>query len=88
LCHACKVGLQPLRCPCGAFCLDCAACRRFAYRCRALLALPALVTLPAFADSWPNKPVHILGLAQCATQDREERAKWAEYVKIARIEPQ
>ena len=29
-----------------------------------------------------------LDLAQCAAQDREERAKWAEYVRIARIEPQ
>jgi tripartite-type tricarboxylate transporter receptor subunit TctC len=29
-----------------------------------------------------------LTLEQCAAQDREERAKWAEYVKIARIEPQ
>ena len=29
-----------------------------------------------------------LDLAQCAQQDRDERAKWAEYVKIARIEPQ
>ena len=29
-----------------------------------------------------------LDLAQCAQQDREERAKWADYVKIARIEPQ
>ncbi|TWS94702.1 tripartite tricarboxylate transporter substrate binding protein [Reyranella sp. CPCC 100927] len=29
-----------------------------------------------------------LDLAQCAEQDRAERAKWAEYVKIARIEPQ
>ena len=29
-----------------------------------------------------------LDLAQCAQQDREERAKWAEYVKIAKIEPQ
>jgi tripartite-type tricarboxylate transporter receptor subunit TctC len=27
-------------------------------------------------------------LAQCARQDREERAKWADYVKIAKIEPQ
>ncbi len=27
-------------------------------------------------------------LAQCAAQDREERAKWAEYVKIAKITPQ
>lgn len=27
-------------------------------------------------------------LAQCAEQDREERAKWAEYVRIAKIEPQ
>jgi hypothetical protein len=27
-------------------------------------------------------------LAQCAQQDREERTKWAEYVKIAKIEPQ
>ena len=29
-----------------------------------------------------------LSLEQCAAQDREERAKWADYVKIARIEPQ
>jgi tripartite-type tricarboxylate transporter receptor subunit TctC len=29
-----------------------------------------------------------LDLAQCAAQDREERAKWAQYVKIAKIEPQ
>ena len=29
-----------------------------------------------------------LDLAQCAQQDREERAKWADYVKIAKIEPQ
>jgi tripartite-type tricarboxylate transporter receptor subunit TctC len=29
-----------------------------------------------------------LTLEQCAQQDREERAKWADYVKIARIEPQ
>ncbi len=29
-----------------------------------------------------------LTLEQCAEQDRAERAKWAEYVKIARIEPQ
>jgi len=31
---------------------------------------------------------HRLDLAQCAQQDQEERAKWAEYVKIAHIEPQ
>jgi tripartite-type tricarboxylate transporter receptor subunit TctC len=29
-----------------------------------------------------------LTLEQCAQQDRDERMKWAEYVKIARIEPQ
>ena len=29
-----------------------------------------------------------LDLAQCAEEDRIERAKWAEYVKIAKIEPQ
>jgi tripartite-type tricarboxylate transporter receptor subunit TctC len=29
-----------------------------------------------------------LDLVQCAEQDREERAKWADYVRIARIEPQ
>ncbi|MBI2735527.1 MAG: tripartite tricarboxylate transporter substrate binding protein [Rhodospirillales bacterium] len=29
-----------------------------------------------------------LTLEQCAEQDRDERAKWAEYVKIAKIEPQ
>jgi hypothetical protein len=27
-------------------------------------------------------------LEQCAAQDRDERAKWAEYVKMARIEAQ
>ena len=27
-------------------------------------------------------------LAQCAEQDREERAKWADYVRIAKIEQQ
>jgi tripartite-type tricarboxylate transporter receptor subunit TctC len=31
---------------------------------------------------------HRLDLEQCAAKDREERAKWADYVKIARIEPQ
>ena len=30
----------------------------------------------------------MLDLEQCAHEDRIERAKWAEYVKIARIEPQ
>ena len=29
-----------------------------------------------------------LTLEQCAQQDRDERAKWADYVKIAKIEPQ
>src|SRR5262249_42943976 len=29
-----------------------------------------------------------LTLEQCAAQDRDERAKWADYVRIARIEPQ
>ncbi len=29
-----------------------------------------------------------LTLEQCAAQDREERAKWGEYVRIAKIEPQ
>lgn len=29
-----------------------------------------------------------LSLEQCAEQDRDERAKWGEYVKIAKIEPQ
>jgi len=29
-----------------------------------------------------------LTLEQCAEQDREERAKWGEYVRIAKIEPQ
>ena len=29
-----------------------------------------------------------LDLAQCAEEDRSERAKWAQYVKIAKIEPQ
>ena len=29
-----------------------------------------------------------LTLEQCAQQDRDERAKWADYVRIAKIEPQ
>ena len=29
-----------------------------------------------------------LDLTQCAQQDRDERAKWADYVRIAKIEPQ
>jgi tripartite-type tricarboxylate transporter receptor subunit TctC len=29
-----------------------------------------------------------LDLAQCTEQDREERTKWADYVRIAKIEPQ
>jgi tripartite-type tricarboxylate transporter receptor subunit TctC len=31
---------------------------------------------------------HRIDLEQCTAQDRAERAKWGEYVKIARIEPQ
>ena len=31
---------------------------------------------------------HKIDLEQCTAQDRAERAKWGEYVKIARIEPQ
>lgn len=31
---------------------------------------------------------HKLDLAQCAAQDHSERAKWADYVRIAKIEPQ
>ncbi|HTR88403.1 MAG TPA: tripartite tricarboxylate transporter substrate binding protein [Reyranella sp.] len=31
---------------------------------------------------------HRLDLARCAEQDRAERAKWADYVKIAKIDPQ
>jgi tripartite-type tricarboxylate transporter receptor subunit TctC len=38
-------------------------------------------------DEFALKPQKF-DLTQCAQQDREERAKWADYVKIARIEPQ
>jgi tripartite-type tricarboxylate transporter receptor subunit TctC len=38
-------------------------------------------------DEFALKPQKF-DLAQCAQQDREERAKWADYVKIAKIEPQ
>ena len=38
-------------------------------------------------EEFALKPLR-LDLAQCAAQDREERAKWAQYVKIAKIEPQ
>ncbi len=31
---------------------------------------------------------HKLDLAQCAAKDHDERAKWADYVRIAKIEPQ
>jgi tripartite-type tricarboxylate transporter receptor subunit TctC len=38
-------------------------------------------------DEFALKPQKF-DLAQCAAQDRSERAKWADYVKIAKIEPQ
>ena len=49
---------------------------------QALPPVAGMVPLPVGAQARP------LTLAQCAAQDRDERAKWAEYVKIAKIEPQ
>ena len=49
------------------------------------------ISSPAIHDRLVNEfalTAKPLTLAQCAAQDREERAKWAEYVKIACIEAQ
>lgn len=49
------------------------------------------ITSPDIANRLANEfalNARPLTLEQCAAQDREERAKWAEYVRIARIEPQ
>ena len=49
------------------------------------------IASPAIKDRLVNEfalTARPLTLAQCAAQDREERAKWAEYVRIAKIEPQ
>ena len=49
------------------------------------------ITSPDIANRLANEfalTAKPLTLEQCAAQDREERAKWAEYVRIARIEPQ
>ena len=49
------------------------------------------IASPAIRDRLVNEfalTARPLTLAQCAAQDREERAKWAEYVRIAKIEPQ
>ena len=51
----------------------------------------AAITSPEIHDRLINEfalAAKPLTLEQCAAQDREERAKWAEYVKIARIEAQ
>ena len=49
------------------------------------------ITSPAIHDRLVNEfalTAKPLSLEQCAAQDRQERAKWADYVRIARIEPQ
>jgi|SRR6266850_390524 len=49
------------------------------------------ISSPAIHDRLVNEfalTAKPLSLEQCAAQDREERAKWADYVRIARIEPQ
>lgn len=49
------------------------------------------ISNPAIRDRLVNEfalTAKPLTLTQCAAQDREERAKWADYVKIAKIEPQ
>jgi hypothetical protein len=49
---------------------------------------------PERSPPHPERPTEFaldakpLSLEQCAAQDREERAKWAEHVKVARIEAQ
>jgi len=51
----------------------------------------AAISAPEIRDRLVNEfalSARPLSLEQCAAQDREERAKWAEYVKIARIEAQ
>jgi tripartite-type tricarboxylate transporter receptor subunit TctC len=51
----------------------------------------AAISSPEIRDRLVNEfalDARPLSLEQCAAQDREERAKWAEYVKIARIEAQ
>jgi tripartite-type tricarboxylate transporter receptor subunit TctC len=51
----------------------------------------AAITSPAINDRLVNEfalTARPLTLEQCAAQDRDERAKWADYVRIARIEPQ
>jgi tripartite-type tricarboxylate transporter receptor subunit TctC len=57
--------------------------------------LNSLIQEAVFSDAIHKRLVdefaltpHRLDLAQCAAQDRTERAKWADYVKIAKIEPQ
>ena len=49
------------------------------------------ITSPVIHDRLVNEfalTAKPLSLEQCAAQDREERAKWADYVRIARIDPQ
>ena len=51
----------------------------------------AAISAPEIRDRLVNEfalSARPLSREQCAAQDREERAKWAEYVKIARIEAQ
>jgi hypothetical protein len=49
---------------------------------------------PERSPPYPEQPTKFaldakpLSLEQCAAQDREERARWVEHVKIARIEAQ
>lgn len=56
-----------MRCPCAGFPLHCSTMPTFRMSLsrRAVLALPALAAFPAplreaLADTWPNKPVHII----------------------------
>ena len=49
------------------------------------------ISAPAIRDRLQNEfalDARPLSLEQCAARDRDERAKWGEYVRIARIEPQ
>ena len=68
--------------------------RRFLLSSSILAAVPVFVrgalaeTDHAAADNEFALTAKPLSLEQCAAQDREERAKWADYVRIARIERQ
>ena len=63
----------------------------FGKRVKLNTLINAAISSPEIHDRLVNEfalTAKPLTLEQCAAQDREERAKWAEYVKIAHIEAQ